>query len=365
MEVEADPHQTLLARRDEDPLPLGRALEQELALEDGGERCRRDRQVRVEARARSVHSRDDRRRRLREAAHERRAERTAPDEGQRAAAPEGGACGRTGTSALRAVTDHDERLDVPALAAPQRDLGRHAQLDQQPQLELGRHERRKLEHERAGARRSVEVEARRLARLPTCLGQRPDGDLDVGGVELALRGERGDDHADVEAGRQAVGGVRRAGALVCPVRRTVRRLEVRMDAALCVAEKAPVGALEPGGAVARRVDDEAWPTIGPLAAGAGARKGRHQERASGALSPDPDPHGSIPPLPARRGARRLPALEDRVRSSSTISVSTSAALFPSPEPQQEYRSSTPLSARARPRPRRRRRRSRPISRRPA
>ena len=59
-----------------------------------------------------------------------------------------------------------------------------------------------------------------------------------------------------------------------------------MDAALRVAEKAPVGALEPGGAVARRMDDEARPTIGPLAAGAGSRKGRHQERASGALSPD-------------------------------------------------------------------------------
>ena len=170
-------------------------------------------------------------------------------------------------------------------------------------------------------------------------------------------------HADVEAvARRSAASVRRRP--LCPARGTLRRLKVRMDADLRVAEKAAVSALEPGGAVARRMDDEAGRPS--------ARSPSEPVRARDAIRSAPpapyfrpDPHGSIPPLPARRGARRLPALVGRVRSSSTISVSTSAALFPSPEPQQEYRSSTPLSARARPRPRRRRRRSRPTSRRPA
>ena len=41
-----------------------------------------------------------------------------------------------------------------------------------------------------------------------------------------------------------------------------------MYADLRVVEKAAVSALEPGCAVARGVDDEAWPTDGPLGTGA-------------------------------------------------------------------------------------------------
>ena len=60
VEVEADPHQPLLAGAGEDLLALCRAFEQQLALEDRGERRAGRRQICVGAADGLDHARDDR-----------------------------------------------------------------------------------------------------------------------------------------------------------------------------------------------------------------------------------------------------------------------------------------------------------------
>jgi hypothetical protein len=283
VEVEPDPHQPLLARRHEHPFALGAPLEEELSLEHRRQGCRGDRQVGVEAGAGADDPGHDRGGRLREAPHERGAQRPSSDEGQGAAAPERGARGRAGAPALRAVADHGERLDVASFAAPERDLGGDAELDEEAQLHLAGDERRQLEQERARAGRAEEVEARRLPRLAACLRERRDRDLRIGRVELALGGERRDDRADVEARGEAVGGVGRACALVRRGRDALRRLEVRMDTGLRVREQRPVGALETRCAVVLRRHDQTRPTVGAGVTVARARQGSHQAPPPGDL----------------------------------------------------------------------------------
>ncbi len=228
------------------------------------------------------------------------------------------------------MADHDERLDVATLAAPERDLRGDAELDEQAQLHLAGDERRQLEQERARAGRAEEVEARSLPRLAARLRERRDRDLRVGRVELALGGERRDHRADVEARGEAIGGVGGAGAHVRGCGDALRRLEVGLDADLRVCQERPVRALEPRCTVLPRRHDETRPPVGAGLSVARAREGGHQAPPPGDLPRVLSVMSLLSLLP---GGRATPAgRKSRFVRERPHSVSTSAALFPSPEP---------------------------------
>ena len=104
VQVEADAHESLLTRRDEDVLAFRRALEQELALEDRRERRGSHGEEGVRACDRVGDAGDDHRARRREPSHERRAQGAAAHERQ-AAAAERRPGGRARSTALGAVPD--------------------------------------------------------------------------------------------------------------------------------------------------------------------------------------------------------------------------------------------------------------------
>ena len=251
VEVEADPHEALLARADEHLLALRGALEQELALEDRRERGAGRGEVGVGPADRLEDAGDDRGDGRPEAADEPGAQRPRPEQAQGRAAPERRLRGRTRTSAARAVPQRQERLDVAAVLPPEGGLRGDPELEQEPELDLGRDERRELVQDRARADRPVEVEARGVEGLAADLRQRLDRDLDVGGVELALGRERDDDAPDVGAGGEPVGRLGLAGALERDERPAVGRAQEQVDARIRLAQQQMVRGLEPRGTARR------------------------------------------------------------------------------------------------------------------
>ena len=129
VQVEADAHEPLLAGGDERLLPVGRPLEQELALEDRGERRGRHREVRV-ARPSARGARDDDGARRRESPNERGASVRLPSSVSPPRRRAARAVARA-SSALGTLPDRDERLDArprPSRATPhsRRRVGRGA-----------------------------------------------------------------------------------------------------------------------------------------------------------------------------------------------------------------------------------------------
>ena len=110
----------------------------------------------------------------------------------------------------------------------------------------------------------MEVEHRRFTRLAARLGQRVDRDAHIRLVELTLGCERDDDPCDVDARREPVGGVRRAGARERGKRPTVRGLEEGVDARLGVGEQLPMRRLEARSAACGCRHDELRPSVGPF-----------------------------------------------------------------------------------------------------
>ena len=245
VQVEADPHQPLLAGADESLLALRRALEQELALEDRGERRAGRREVGVGASDRLDHAGDDRSARRAEAADEARTKRLRAEQAQRRAPTQRCLRGRAGATAARSVPERQHHVDVASVGPPERRLGRDAELEQEPQLDLAGDERRQLEQDRARADVAMEVEARGVQRLAPHLGERLDGDLHVGRVELALGGEGHDDACDVGADGEPVGGIRLARALERDEGPAVRGAEEEVHPRLGLGEQHPMRRLEP------------------------------------------------------------------------------------------------------------------------
>ena len=207
VEVEAEPHQPLLAGPDERLLTLGRALEQELALEDRGERRRRRREVGVGAADRLEHARDD-------AAHGGRKRRTSAARsvfGPRRLSVEPRRSAAFAVARARRLSAPSPRASITSTLPPSA-----RQSDASVATPSWRRSRSWISQatsggssssERARAARAVEVEARGLERLAAHLRERLDRDLHVGRVELALGGERDDDACDVDLDREPVGGV--------------------------------------------------------------------------------------------------------------------------------------------------------------
>ena len=272
VQIEADTHQPLLAGRDEDVLPLGGALEQQLALEDRGEGRRSDREEGVGTRDGLRDAGDDDGTGRGKAPDERRAEGAASEQGQ-AAATESRPRRRARSAALRAVPDRDHWLDR-LLDLPERCLARHAEQHEEAQLDLAGGGGRQLDEKRARAGHAVEVVRRRLDGLAARLSERLDGNLRVRGVELSFRGEPDHDVGGVHARRDAVGRIVRTAACERDLRGAVGGLEEPVDAWLGVDEQRAVRSLEPGRAPGGGQDELRAP-VGSLRVVPATRKGRH------------------------------------------------------------------------------------------
>ena len=250
VEVEADPHEALLARADEHLLALRGALEQELALEDRRERGAGRGEVGVGPADGLEDAGDDRGDGRPEAPDEPGAERPRPEQAQGRAATERRLRGRTRTPAARAVPPSVRSGSMLPPSCRQREASvAIPSWRQEPELDLGRDERRELVQDRAGADRPVEVEPRGVEGLAADLRQRLDRDLDVGGVELALGGERDDDAPDVGAGGEPVGRLGLARALERDERPPVGGAQEQVDARIRLAQQQMVRSLEPRGTV--------------------------------------------------------------------------------------------------------------------
>ena len=245
VQVEADPHEPLLAGADQSLLALRRALEQELSLEDRGERCAGGRQVGVGASDGLDHAGDDRSARRPEPADEAGTKRLRPQQAHRRATTQRCLRGRPGATAARSVPERQHHVDIASVCPPERRLGRDAELEQEPQLDLAGDDRGQLEQDRARADVAMEVEARGVQRLAPHLGERRDGDLHVGRVELALDGERDHDACDVDADGETVGGIRLARAFERDEGPAVRGAEEEMHPRLGLGEQHPMRRLEP------------------------------------------------------------------------------------------------------------------------
>ena len=215
VEVEADPHEPLLAER------TSSRSRSASARAGAHARDRRERGWPVAARYASARPTDSRRgprpRRRRPEA------RTSPErsvrarEAQASTAPQRGLCGRPGPPALAPVPERQHDSTLPAscrhseasLAIPSWSRSRSCISDATRGGSSCR--------SRAGAHGPVEIEPRSVERLAAHLGECLDRDLDVRVVELALGGQRHDDAPDVGAGRRA-GRPPRS----CPRRRTRR-----------------------------------------------------------------------------------------------------------------------------------------------
>ena len=303
VEVEPDPHEALLARAHEHLLPLGRALEQELALEDRRERGACCRQVGIGPRDGLEHAGHDGCARRPEAAHEARAERPRPEQAQRRPAPERRLRGRARPAALGAVPECEDHVDVPAVASPERRLGGDPELEQEPELDLGGDERRELVEHRARAGSAVQVEPRGLDRLVANLGEGLDGDLHVRRIELALGGQGDDDARHVGAGREPVGCLRLAGTLEGDQRPAVGRPQEEMDARLGLGQQDPMRGLEPRSAARRRRERRGVPSRGLGRTALRPDEGRHQPSIADRVI---KPLIMQEPPPCRRDAARFP-----------------------------------------------------------
>ena len=142
VEVEADPHQPLLAGARDDALALGRPLEEQLALVDRGHRRGGRLEVGVCARGGPGDAGQDRGARDPEPADDRRPEVATPEKGQAASAAEHGLRARPDAAALGSVPDGEHRLDDALLRPPQRHLARDAEPLEETELDLARDERR-------------------------------------------------------------------------------------------------------------------------------------------------------------------------------------------------------------------------------
>ena len=145
------------------------------------------------------------------------------------------------------MPEREHHVDVATVGAPERRLGRDAELEQEPQLDLAGDERRQLEENRARADAAVQIESCGVERLGAHLGERLDGDLHVGRVELTLGRERHDDARDVGTDGQPVGGIGLAGALERDERPAMRGAEEEVHPRLCLGEQHPMRRLEPEG----------------------------------------------------------------------------------------------------------------------
>ena len=261
MEVEADPHETLLAGANEETLAIRRALEQQLALVDDRHRSRRRREVGVRARDRLAHSCDDRRARDAKPSHHGRSKRPPAEQAHRAPAPQRGPRRRPGTPAFGGDTDREKRLERPVVRTPERCLARDAEQHEEPKLDLTGDERRKLDQKRVRTGGEVRLEARRLERLVSALGQCLEKDSRVVLVEEPLGRQRDERARDVGPDGEAVRGVAPAAALERDDGTPMGRLEEGVRTRGGVGEKAPVCGVQPSGGAG---DGLAWDRRRPV-----------------------------------------------------------------------------------------------------
>ena len=210
MKVEAEPQQPLLARSDERALVGRVALEQELALEHGGERRRGLVEVGADVAARIAEdANDDRADRLAEPPHWDGAEVGLADERESAAA--GDRClGMWRGSCRDVVSAPRERMHstrAPSTRCQTDASSRNVEVEEEPELDLCGDDGRQLEQRRAGDRSQIEVERRGGERLVAHLCEGGCRDTRVGRVELAFGGKREDHVGGVDAGGECVGGV--------------------------------------------------------------------------------------------------------------------------------------------------------------
>ena len=194
VEVEAEAHQTTLRGGDERPLAARGVVEEVLALDDVAQGGGDLEQVRVrDALLRRADAPDDGGIRLAEAKHGRGSKLGAAEERQTRALPQRRLrLGSRAATRASVAAEHDDAVEPAGRADPERDVGEHVEPEQQAELELDRHERRKLEHARVSDDLAEEDVPRGREGERTGLGDRRAGAAHVGLVELERRAELDD-----------------------------------------------------------------------------------------------------------------------------------------------------------------------------
>ena len=248
VEVEAEAHQPALGRRDERALAARRVLEQTLALDDGAERRGGLAEVRVgDASARPIRRVRRLRRTPRRSAAPAPARSCEPPSSDSRERPRSVAFASARTRRLgRASPPSVTMQSSPADVRVQSDhVAQHVEAEQEAELQLDRHERRKLEQPRASDHLTEEDVASGRQRQRACFGDGRARAADVGLVELERGAQLDDRGGRVPDRRETVADLVVGVAGVDAPRVGENGLEHRPDLVRAAFEEVRVQTLEP------------------------------------------------------------------------------------------------------------------------